>query len=215
MERNQTINGQCNLLRIGSYIKIMSGGWMGGSDYTQTCTTVLMDALGAHLLKLDLDGRVAELKQALLDASADMDACSQEAEADDTTKLITDNLLGMWVIHAIVSILALAAACMHKQIAGPGDEVPAPADVRPAVDETTSLLLQEIASLKQLVLAQQPRTPRHSSGKLDVAGGDSAGRRRRKSKRGEGDSPGGQSRTPSPGGQNRTPGHGRVALRKS
>ena len=131
MERNQTINGQCNLLRIGSYIKIMSGGWMGGSDYTQTCTTVLMDALGAHLLKLDLDGRVAELKQALLDASADMDACSQEAEADDTTKLITDNLLGMWVIHAIVSILALAAACMHKQIAGPGDEVPAPADLRP------------------------------------------------------------------------------------
>eukprot|EP00403_Amphidinium_massartii_P004114 CAMPEP_0178378160 /NCGR_PEP_ID=MMETSP0689_2-20121128/4284_1 /TAXON_ID=160604 /ORGANISM="Amphidinium massartii, Strain CS-259" /LENGTH=499 /DNA_ID=CAMNT_0019998223 /DNA_START=72 /DNA_END=1567 /DNA_ORIENTATION=+ len=97
------VNADCNLEQVGSDLKHFLGGWMGFADHYTHCTSLLLDALGVHILTMELDGTLEQITRSLHQVTATRADCQEQSSQDQTGSSQYDvrQMMGAFTIHFV------------------------------------------------------------------------------------------------------------------
>lgn len=91
-------NPNCNMVQVGSVIRVVSGAWAFQLDYTDKCTSFVNEVFSALFLGLRATGAIESLWKDQLAASTDKECPIVEAES---TALGIKNMAGIFIIYVI------------------------------------------------------------------------------------------------------------------
>mmetsp|Transcript_26314 Transcript_26314/g.47734 ORF Transcript_26314/g.47734 Transcript_26314/m.47734 type:complete len:590 (-) Transcript_26314:78-1847(-) len=114
-QSNRDVNGDCQLAWIGRTFLPAEGGFATQSDSGVLCTSLVRDVLNLHLLEMTETREVERLWKKHLQQTATINCAVQEEpeEDDDTTQLSIEAMGGTFIVHFILTSVAVFVAAFH------------------------------------------------------------------------------------------------------
>eukprot|EP00403_Amphidinium_massartii_P007770 CAMPEP_0178383898 /NCGR_PEP_ID=MMETSP0689_2-20121128/7237_1 /TAXON_ID=160604 /ORGANISM="Amphidinium massartii, Strain CS-259" /LENGTH=484 /DNA_ID=CAMNT_0020004129 /DNA_START=306 /DNA_END=1760 /DNA_ORIENTATION=- len=107
------VNANCNLQWIGDELLHLSAGWFGHADHHDHCTSVLLDALSIHFVRMDMDGELKKLKDQHMTRISTRAPCPENVVAEEAPQWTVRSMLGGLTIHGICICLVMLRVLVY------------------------------------------------------------------------------------------------------
>ena len=88
------------------------------ADYSEYCTSVLIDALSYHLIELEFEGKIRPLLANLKKSAATNPTPCNAANPAASPSLPLEALMGVFIIHGVVAAIALLGLVAFHTLEG-------------------------------------------------------------------------------------------------
>mmetsp|Transcript_9118 Transcript_9118/g.20291 ORF Transcript_9118/g.20291 Transcript_9118/m.20291 type:complete len:581 (-) Transcript_9118:58-1800(-) len=112
--RRQEVNGDCTLSILDRDLLSLASGWMGSTDHQNYCTSLILDALSIHFIRMEVDGILSRLATEYVESRATQASCTKDSTSDIQQQWDIRSMLGGLSIHVLCMILvSLRAFLLH------------------------------------------------------------------------------------------------------
>lgn len=124
---NKRFNPNCGLARVtGDALFKSVGGWIGRLDYTDRCTSVLLDSIRFHLLELAINGGLDSIYDNLMTRKRSRSDCPIITNEPSSIAISASDLSGVLFIHGffiVISVAGFAYKRNKKKVDKKGDDM--------------------------------------------------------------------------------------------
>lgn len=114
-KERSVVNGNCQLDWIGRVFKFIEAGFASLSDSGTLCSSLIKDVLNVHLAEMKEDGFIEEAWQRHLERTSDIKCTTATQDTDsDSSQLSLQDMGGLFIIHYMVTALAICMAVFTK-----------------------------------------------------------------------------------------------------
>ena len=110
------VNGGCQMDWIGRVFKFVQAGFASLSDSGTLCSSLIKDVLNVHLTEMKEDGFFEQAWRRHLEGTSDISCNSdtQDTDSDGSSQLSLQDMGGLFIIHYIVTALAICMAIFTR-----------------------------------------------------------------------------------------------------
>lgn len=124
---NKRFNPNCGLSRVNDDTLFKSiGGWIGHLDYTDRCTSVLLDSIRYHLLELAINGGLDSIYDNLMNMKRSRSDCPIVTDKQSLIAISASDLSGVLFIHGLFIVISAAGFAYKrnkKKVDKKGDDM--------------------------------------------------------------------------------------------